>query len=184
MPEVAIAWQGGEPTLMGVEFFRRSVELAQRYLRPGQQAVYTIQTNGTLLDEEWAAFFREHEFLVGISIDGPRELHDAYRVNKGGKGSFDQVIRGLGYSEGGGGRVERAHDRARPKRRPRPRGLPLPAGRVRRPVHAVHSRSSSAWRRPPTGRCRGRRGATGRCTSRRESWSRTARSAASSTAAS
>ena len=96
MPEVAIAWQGGEPTLMGLDFFRRSVELAEQYLQPGQRAVYTIQTNGTLLDEEWAAFFREHDFLVGISIDGPREMHDAYRVNKGGKGSFDQVMRGLG----------------------------------------------------------------------------------------
>src|SRR4249919_4262497 len=95
VPEVTIAWQGGEPTMMGVEFFRRSVELAQRYLQPGQRAAYTIQTNGTLVDEEWAAFFKEHEFLVGISIDGPRELHDTYRVNKGGVGSFDQVMRGL-----------------------------------------------------------------------------------------
>src|SRR2546429_1569123 len=85
VPEVTIAWQGGEPTLMGLDFFRRSVEFADRYLRPGQRAVYTIQTNGTLLDDEWAAFFREHEFLVGLSIDGPRELHDAFRMNKGGK---------------------------------------------------------------------------------------------------
>ena len=102
VPEVTIAWQGGEPTLMGVEFFRRSVELAERYLRPGQRAVYTIQTNGTLLDAEWAAFFHEHDFLVGLSIDGPRELHDAYRVNKGGRGSFDQVMRGLGHLREGG----------------------------------------------------------------------------------
>jgi len=97
VPEVQIAWQGGEPTLMGLDFFRRSVELADRYLKPGQRAVYTIQTNGTLLDEEWAAFFSENDFLVGISIDGPRELHDTYRVNKGGKGSFDDVMRGLGH---------------------------------------------------------------------------------------
>jgi uncharacterized protein len=97
VPEVAIAWQGGEPTLMGVDFFRRSVELAQGYLRPGQRAAYTIQTNATLLDEEWATFFRENDFLVGVSIDGPRELHDTYRVNKGGKGSFDQVMRGLAF---------------------------------------------------------------------------------------
>jgi serine-type anaerobic sulfatase-maturating enzyme len=95
VPEVVIAWQGGEPTLMGIDFFRRSVELAERYLKPGQRAAYTIQTNGTLLDPDWAAFFRQHEFLVGISIDGPREMHDAYRVNKGGKGSFDQVMAGL-----------------------------------------------------------------------------------------
>ncbi len=97
MPEVQIAWQGGEPTLMGLDFFRRSVELAQRYLRAGQRAAYTIQTNGTQLDAEWAAFFREHDFLVGLSIDGPREMHDAYRVNKGGKGSFDQVLAGLAH---------------------------------------------------------------------------------------
>ena len=97
VPEVTIAWQGGEPTLMGVDFFRRSVELANQYLRPGQRAVYTIQTNGTLIDEEWAAFFKENSVLVGISIDGPQALHDAYRVNKGGKGSFTDVMRGLGH---------------------------------------------------------------------------------------
>jgi serine-type anaerobic sulfatase-maturating enzyme len=97
VPEVAIAWQGGEPTLMGVDFFRRSVELAEGCLQPGQRAAYTIQTNGTLLDEEWAAFFKDNDFLVGISIDGPRELHDTYRVNKGGKGSFDQVMHGLSF---------------------------------------------------------------------------------------
>src|SRR5262249_41371383 len=97
VPEVMIAWQGGEPTLMGVDFFRRSVELAERHLRPGQRALYTIQTNGTLLDPEWAEFFREHDFLVGISIDGPMAMHDAYRVNRGGKGSFGQVMRGLGF---------------------------------------------------------------------------------------
>jgi uncharacterized protein len=102
VPEVTIAWQGGEPTLMGLDFFRRSVELADRYLKPGQRAVHTIQTNGTLLDEEWAAFFREHGFLVGISIDGPRELHDAYRVSKGGKGSFDQVMVGLEHLRAAG----------------------------------------------------------------------------------
>ena len=102
VPEVTVAWQGGEPTMMGLDFFRRSVELANGYLKPGQRAVYTIQTNGTLLDEEWAAFFEEHAFLVGISIDGPRELHDAYRVNKGGKGSFDQVMRGLAHLRAAG----------------------------------------------------------------------------------
>jgi uncharacterized protein len=96
-PEVMVAWQGGEPTLMGVEFFRRSVEVVEQYLQPGQRAVHTIQTNGTLLDAEWAAFFREHDFLVGLSIDGPRELHDTYRADKGGKGSFDLVMRGLGH---------------------------------------------------------------------------------------
>ncbi|HEX6540886.1 MAG TPA: anaerobic sulfatase maturase [Ktedonobacterales bacterium] len=93
-PEVTIAWQGGEPTLMGLDFFQRSVEYADRYRRPGQQINYTIQTNGTRLDDAWGAFFKAHDFLVGLSVDGPRESHDAYRVDKGGKGSFDQVMRG------------------------------------------------------------------------------------------
>jgi uncharacterized protein len=94
-PEVVVAWQGGEPTMMGLDFFRRSTELAAAYRRPGQRITYTIQTNGTLIDDAWAAFFKEHDFLVGLSIDGPRELHDAYRVDKGGKGSFGRVMRGL-----------------------------------------------------------------------------------------
>src|SRR4249919_1901914 len=63
VPEVTVAWQGGEPTMMGVEFFRRSVELANQYLRPGQRASYSIQTNGTLIDEEWAAFFKDNAVL-------------------------------------------------------------------------------------------------------------------------
>ena len=102
VPEVMVAWQGGEPTMMGVEFFRRSIELADRYLQPGQKAIYTIQTNGTLLDEEWAEFFKENDFLVGISIDGTKEIHDTYRVNKGGRGSFDQVIAGLDHLKAAG----------------------------------------------------------------------------------
>lgn len=101
-PFVTVAWQGGEPTLMGLEFFRRSVELAERHRRPGQTLEYTIQTNGTLLDAEWARFFAANGFLVGISIDGPRELHDAYRVTKGGRGTFDQVMRGLAVLREGG----------------------------------------------------------------------------------
>ncbi len=101
-PEVAVAWQGGEPTLMGLDFFRRSIELVDGHLAPGQRAAYTIQTNGTLLDEEWAAFFLEHDFLVGVSIDGPREIHDTFRVNKGGKGSFDQVMHGLSFLRAAG----------------------------------------------------------------------------------
>ncbi len=94
-PEVVVAWQGGEPTIMGLEFFRRSIELQQRYARPGQRILNTMQTNGTLLTDEWGTFLKENEFLVGISIDGPREIHDTYRVSKGGKPTFDRVIRGL-----------------------------------------------------------------------------------------
>jgi serine-type anaerobic sulfatase-maturating enzyme len=94
-PEVAVAWQGGEPTMMGLDFFRRSVELAEALKEPGQRIAYTIQTNGTLLDDDWGTFFAEHGFLVGVSIDGPREIHDTYRVNKAGRGSFGQVMAGL-----------------------------------------------------------------------------------------
>ena len=94
-PEVTIAWQGGEPTLMGLDFFNRSIEYARKYARPDQTIQHTIQTNGTLIDDEWAVFFKEHNFLVGISIDGPREMHDVYRQDKGGAPTFDKVMRGL-----------------------------------------------------------------------------------------
>jgi uncharacterized protein len=93
--EVTVAWQGGEPTLMGLDFFRRAVELAERLRRPGQHLLHTIQTNGTLLTDEWAAFLAELEFLVGLSIDGPPELHDRYRVDKKGRPSSDRVLAGL-----------------------------------------------------------------------------------------
>jgi uncharacterized protein len=93
-PDVQVAWQGGEPTLMGLEFFKKSVEYVERYRRPAQRVSYTLQTNGTKIDSEWAAFLGAHDFLIGLSIDGPRHLHDTYRVDKGGQGSFDQVMEG------------------------------------------------------------------------------------------
>ena len=93
--EVTVAWQGGEPTLMGVEFYRRAIEYQDKYRKPGMGFENTMQTNGTLLDDEWCEFFRENDFLIGISIDGPRDLHDTYRVDKGGKGTFDRVMQGL-----------------------------------------------------------------------------------------
>ena len=93
-PVVTVAWQGGEPTLIGLDFFRRAVALAEQYRRPGQQIEHTLQTNGVLLDDEWCAFLKANNFLVGISLDGPPELHDAYRRNRGGQGTFDQARRG------------------------------------------------------------------------------------------
>jgi uncharacterized protein len=96
-PEVTIAWQGGEPTLMGLEFFRRAVGHARTFARPGMTVSHTIQTNGTRLNGDWAAFLAEHGFLVGLSIDGPRALHDRYRRDKAGKPTFDRVMRGLGH---------------------------------------------------------------------------------------
>jgi uncharacterized protein len=94
-PRVTVAWQGGEPTLMGLDFFRKAIELQELYRRPGMTFENTMQTNGTLLDDEWCEFLAEHDYLVGLSLDGPRELHDAYRVNKSGRGTFDRVMRGL-----------------------------------------------------------------------------------------
>ena len=93
-PEVIVGWQGGEPTLMGLDFFERSIEYVERFRRPGQQVTYTIQTNGTRLDDDWCAFLKRHKFLVGLSIDGPAHLHDAFRVDKGGAGTFDDVMGG------------------------------------------------------------------------------------------
>ncbi|MCC7080917.1 MAG: anaerobic sulfatase maturase [Burkholderiales bacterium] len=93
-PQIEVSWQGGEPMLRGLPFFQRSVELAERYRKPHQRVLHTLQTNGTLITDEWAAFFKRHGYLVGLSIDGPRELHDAYRIDKQNRGSFDAVMRG------------------------------------------------------------------------------------------
>ena len=96
-PEVTVAWQGGEPTLMGLDFFRSAITLQNRFRRPGMIIQNTLQTNGVLLNDEWCEFLREHDFLIGISMDGPRAMHNAYRVDKGGEPTFDRVMRGLGY---------------------------------------------------------------------------------------
>jgi uncharacterized protein len=92
-PEVTIAWQGGEPTLMGLDFFRRAVAVEKKYARPGQRLENSFQTNGILIDEEWCRFFHDNNFLIGLSLDGPRELHDAYRHDKAGQPVFDKVER-------------------------------------------------------------------------------------------
>ena len=94
-PDVTVAWQGGEPTLMGLDFFRRAARLQDEHRRAGIRFHNTIQTNGTLLDDDWCAFLAEQDYLVGISLDGPRPLHDALRVDKGGHPTFDRVMRGL-----------------------------------------------------------------------------------------
>lgn len=95
LPEVVVAFQGGEPTVMGLSFFERVLEIERRLAEPGQRVVNTVQTNATLVDDEWARFLAENDVLVGVSIDGPRALHDAYRVDKGGKPTFDRVMAGL-----------------------------------------------------------------------------------------
>lgn len=94
-PEIPFVWQGGEPTLLGLPFFRKVLDLQQRHCPAGKTVSNALQTNGTLLDGEWAAFLRDNDFLVGISIDGPRELHDHHRRDARGKPSFDAVLGAL-----------------------------------------------------------------------------------------
>ena len=89
--EITFAWQGGEPTLLGVDFFRKVVELQKKY-SAGKNIHNAFQTNGVLINEEWCEFFRENKFLIGVSIDGPEELHDKYRVLKGGQPTFKKVL--------------------------------------------------------------------------------------------
>lgn len=94
VPEVTFNWHGGEPLVMGLDFYRKAVEMEQKYA--GNKTIRnTIQTNGTLIDQNWASFFRDNGFLVGISIDGPADLHDRYRRDKGGAPTFDKVLRGI-----------------------------------------------------------------------------------------
>ena len=92
--DVEFMWQGGEPMLRGLDFYRRSVELAEQYRRPGQRVWHAMQTNGTLIGDDWAAFFREAGYLVGVSVDGPAHLHDDLRVDKQGRGTHAEVVRG------------------------------------------------------------------------------------------
>ncbi|GAM64240.1 putative arylsulfatase regulatory protein [Vibrio ishigakensis] len=91
-PEIIFSWQGGEPTLLGLEFFERVVELQEKYRPQGVTIANDLQTNGTLLNDKWCQFLSQHNFLVGLSIDGPQMYHDAYRTNKAGRGTFKQVM--------------------------------------------------------------------------------------------
>jgi uncharacterized protein len=91
--EVVFTWQGGEPTLRGLDFFRRAVALQKKYAKPGQTILNDLQTNGTLIDEQWCRFLKANDFLVGLSIDGPEHLHDAFRKAKDGSPTFHKVFR-------------------------------------------------------------------------------------------
>ena len=93
--EVVFTWQGGEPTLMGLSFFEKVVALQDQFKKPDQTILNDLQTNGILLNENWCQFLKEHKFLVGISIDGPKHLHDIHRVNRAGKSSFDKVMNAI-----------------------------------------------------------------------------------------
>ena len=93
--EIHFAWQGGEPTLMGLEFFRQAARYQQQHKKRGMTIHNALQTNAVTLDDEWCAFFAENGFLIGVSLDGPQEMHDFYRVDKGGNPTFDKVMRGV-----------------------------------------------------------------------------------------
>jgi uncharacterized protein len=94
-PQCAIAFQGGEPTIAGLGFFERLVELQKQYGRPGQSVSNSIQTNGVLLTPEWCRLFRDYKFLIGISLDGPEDVHDLYRLNKAGHGTWKAVAKAI-----------------------------------------------------------------------------------------
>ncbi|MBR6805618.1 MAG: anaerobic sulfatase-maturation protein [Bacteroidaceae bacterium] len=94
LPTVTFCWHGGEPLLAGIDFYRKAVELQQRYAA-GRQIENTLQTNGTLVNDEWCDFFRENNFLVGVSLDGPEEVHDAYRRDCGGAPTFGKVMQAV-----------------------------------------------------------------------------------------
>ena len=93
--EVVFSWQGGEPTLMGLEFFQRIVELQEKHKKTGQRIENDLQTNGILLNDEWCLFLKKNNFQVGISIDGPSELHDIYRRSKGDEPTFTRVMKSV-----------------------------------------------------------------------------------------
>lgn len=93
--EVTFAWQGGEPTLMGLDFYKQAVTYQQKHKKSGMQIFNSLQTNAVTLDDDWCAFFAENDFLLGVSLDGPKDLHDAYRVDKGGAPTFDRVMDGV-----------------------------------------------------------------------------------------
>jgi uncharacterized protein len=94
-PEYQFAWQGGEPTLLGVDFFRRAVALQRQLAPAGATCHNALQTNGVLLDDEWCSFLKQEGFLVGLSLDGPADLHDTYRVDKGGRPTHERVMSAL-----------------------------------------------------------------------------------------
>ena len=93
-PEVEFVWQGGEPTLLGLNFFKKIIEFQKPFIKQ-KKIINSLQTNGTLLNDEWCQFLKKNKFLVGISLDGPEEIHDLYRHDRGGRGTFDKVMRGL-----------------------------------------------------------------------------------------
>jgi uncharacterized protein len=94
-PVVNFVWQGGEPTLRTLDFFKKAVKFQKKYIPQGWKAENLIQTNAVLIDDQWAKFLKENDFLVGASLDGPPELHNRYRKDKNGKGTHQRVLAGI-----------------------------------------------------------------------------------------
>src|SRR5688572_3686485 len=95
-PDVTLEWHGGEPTLMRRGFFRRPTQHGTKHRRPGTRVAHTIATNGVDLDDQWCKFFRSHNFVVSVTLDGLREMHDTYRIDRDGQPTFERVMRAIG----------------------------------------------------------------------------------------
>jgi len=95
--DIIFIWHGGEPLLAGIEFYQKAFELQERYKKPTQKIINSIQTNGTLINDKWGNIFKQYNVIVGISLDGPKDLHDKHRQFSNGKGSFSQVMRGMEF---------------------------------------------------------------------------------------
>jgi len=93
--QASFCWQGGEPTLAGLDFYKEAVKYQSLFSIPGQLIQNSLQTNGTLIDEHWARFLSQHDFLVGVSLDGPPELHNYYRKDRSGNPSYEKVMKGI-----------------------------------------------------------------------------------------
>jgi len=94
---IMFSWHGGEPLLAGLEFYRKAVAFQKKHIPSGKSIINGIQTNGTLLDEEWCKFLSGENFMAGISIDGPDELHNRHRRDSSGHGSLNNVLRGMNF---------------------------------------------------------------------------------------
>ena len=146
VPDITFAWQGGEPTLLGVEFFRKVVALQAKHA-DGRRIHNALQTNATLLDDAWGEFLAEQRFLVGVSLDGPADLHDAYRVDKQGRPSFERVMQGMGVLKTARSGLQHADGGEPGQLGASPARLPVPQG-DRLDVPAVHPAGGARRARP------------------------------------
>jgi hypothetical protein len=137
--EVVFSCQGGEPTLLGIEFFQKVIALEQKYKKPGQLIENDLQTNGTLLNDDCGAFLKKHNFLVGLSIDGPKELHDRYRVAKDGAPTLTKVFAAAEMLHRHDVPFNSLDRRQSRKRQTAVRGVQVPAQRSSAAANAVHS---------------------------------------------